>query len=100
VRLPKQNLVFADSFKEEHAAKAKVWARRRIDFAAAGEEIRPDGEFLDMNEGPGQGCPGRTAFCEAFYGRARSKKERAWERRRTWFAAAWKKFARTANFWT
>jgi hypothetical protein len=71
-----------------------------IDFAAAWEEIRPDGEFLDMNEGPGQGCPGRTAFCEAFYGRARSKKKGPGSEGELGSPQRGKKFARTANFWT
>jgi hypothetical protein len=29
--------------------KQGFWKRRRIYFAAAREEIRPDGEFLDKN---------------------------------------------------
>ncbi len=38
------------AFAESHAATARVWEWRRIYFAAAMEEIRPDGEFLDENQ--------------------------------------------------
>jgi hypothetical protein len=49
-------LLFADSLKEEHAAKAKVlgarWWTTKMKanlLRRSAEEIRPDGEFLDKN---------------------------------------------------
>ncbi|MCZ6871074.1 MAG: hypothetical protein O7G84_16345 [Gammaproteobacteria bacterium] len=44
-------------------------------------------------EDPGQGCPGRTAFAEQ-----RAAKERAWERRRIYFAAAWEEIRPDGEF--
>ncbi|MCZ6870139.1 MAG: hypothetical protein O7G84_11610 [Gammaproteobacteria bacterium] len=43
---------FLRSFLRKNAQqKERAWERRRIYFAAASEEIRPDGEFLeDKNE--------------------------------------------------
>jgi hypothetical protein len=39
-----------DRFLRSNAQqKERAWERRRIYFAAAWEEIRPDGEFLDKN---------------------------------------------------
>ena len=39
-----------DRFLRSNAQqKEKAWERRRIYFAGAWEEIRPDGEFLDKN---------------------------------------------------
>jgi hypothetical protein len=41
---------FLRSFLRKNAQqKERDWERRRIYFAGAWEEIRPDGEFLDKN---------------------------------------------------
>jgi hypothetical protein len=78
--------------------KQGFWERRRIYFAAAREEIRPDGEFLDKNEDPGQGCPGRTAFLRSSLRKNAQQKERAWERRRIYFAVAWEEIRLDGEF--
>ncbi len=45
--MPRQDR-FLRSFSRKNAQqKERAWERRRIYFAAAREEIRPDGEFLD-----------------------------------------------------